>query len=293
MIKTDYGIKVKMIADSYYYNLDNRICTLQLRYHRFIHQEVLTHRVFSRSASSSRAIPISKIISQVWNEPAMPVYWGANVSGMQANEELSGWKLSAAKFIWKTSAKVACMFAYGFSKIGLHKQIGNRILEPWQYINVIVTSTEWDNFFDLRIHPDAQPEIQTLAKAMYDAIESSKSVKREHAEWHLPYITDEERNYYDEEDLLKASTARCARVSYSNHDGTAANLANDIILHDRLVGSVPIHASPAEHQATPGDPEYWYRNFRGWIQYRDRVEQKLNKFNGESYNVEFELHNSY
>ena len=143
-------ITAKMIADSYY-DFDNRICTLQLKYPRFIHAEFMTHRVFSRSASSSRAIPISKIISQVWNDPAMPVYWGANVSGMQANEELTGWKLSAAKFIWKTSAKVACIFAYGFDKIGLHKQIGNRILEPWQYINVIVTSTEWDNFFDLRI----------------------------------------------------------------------------------------------------------------------------------------------
>lgn len=287
-------ITAKMIADSFFYDDDKdgddcRICTLQLRYPRFIHAEFMTHRVFSRSASSSRAIPIGKIISQVWNDPAMPIYWGANESGMQAKAELTGLKLSLVKFIWKTSAKVACIFAYGFSKIGLHKQIGNRILEPWQYINVIVTSTEWDNFFELRIHPDAQPEIQALAKAIYDEMESSVTIQREHTEWHLPYITDEERKYYDIEDLLKASTARCARVSYSNHDGTAANLANDIKLHDRLVGSVPIHASPAEHQATPGDPTYWYRNFRGWIQYRDRVEQKLNKFNAEEHQYEFEL----
>lgn len=270
-------IEVKMIADSYFYDITNRICTLQLKYPRFIHSEFMTHRVFSRSASSSRAIPINKIIAQVWNDPAMPVHWGENVSGMQAKSELSGWKLSAAKFIWRVSAKFACIFAYLFNKIGLHKQIGNRILEPWQYINVIVTSTEWENFFNLRIHPDAQPEIQQLAKEIYRVMQESIPVEIEHGEWHLPYINQDELLIWEQEDLLKASTARCARVSYSNHDGSKPNLQNDIKLHDRLVGSVPIHASPAEHQATPGDPEFWYRNFRGWIQYRDRVELFLNQ----------------
>ena len=133
-------IEVKMIADSVS-EFGVRICTLQLKYPRFIHSEFMTHRVFSRSASSSRAIPINKIISQVWNDPAMPVHWGANVSGMQAKKELKGWRLSLAKNIWVTASKFACIFAYLFSKIGLHKQIGNRILEPWQFINVIVTST--------------------------------------------------------------------------------------------------------------------------------------------------------
>jgi hypothetical protein len=272
--KQNMGIVVKMIADSISTHGD-RICTLQLRYHRYIHQEFMTHRVFSRSASSSRAIPISKIIAQVWNDPAMPVHWGANVAGMQAKSELSGFKLTAAKFVWKLSAKFACVFAYVFSKIGLHKQIGNRILEPWQYINVIVTSTEWENFFNLRIHPDAQPEIQELAKTIYGAIQNSQPKKVEHGEWHLPYITDTERELCDEDILLKCSTARCARVSYSNHDGSNPHVRKDVELHDRLVGSEPLHASPAEHQATPGESDFYYRNFKGWIQYRDRIEQML------------------
>ena len=157
-------ITAKMIEDSI--SEDGvRISTLQLRYHRYVHAEFMTHRVFSRSASSSRAIPIKKIIHQVWNEPAMPVHWGANISGMQAKNELSGWRLLLARNVWLTASKFACIFAYMLYYVGLHKQIGNRILEPWQFINVIVTSTEWDNFFELRIHPDAQPEIKELGWA--------------------------------------------------------------------------------------------------------------------------------
>ena len=274
-------IEVKMIADSIS-EFDVRICTLQLKYPRFIHSEFMTHRVFSRSASSSRAIPINKIISQVWNSPAMPVHWGANISGMQAKKELTGWKLTAAKLTWITASKFACIFAYLFSKIGLHKQIGNRILEPWQYINVIVTSTEWDNFFELRIHPDAQPEIKELAGAMYRCINHSTPKLVEHGDWHLPYITDEEKIYFGDDvyTLLKASTARCARVSYSNHDGSVPSISRDIDLHDKLVASRPLHASPAEHQATPGGEDMWHKNFRGWVQYRDYVEQTI--YNNEN-----------
>jgi hypothetical protein len=232
--------------------------------------------MFSRSASSSRAIPINKIISQVWNNPAMPLYWGANIAGMQSKEELTGIKLALAKFTWRTASKFACIFAYIFSKIGLHKQIGNRILEPFSFINVIVTATDYDNFFHLRIHPDAQPEIQELARKMREAIDSSTPRELSYGEWHLPYVFEYELRDNDESDVLKMSTARCARVSYSNHDGSKPSVSKDIELYERLVGSQPIHASPAEHQATPGyDSETYYKNFKGWIQYRDAVEEDL------------------
>lgn len=267
-------IEVKIIADSI--NEGNRITTLQLRYHRFFHSEIMTHRMFSRSASSSRAIPINKVISQVWNFPAMPVYWGANISGMQAKSELSGKKLYLAKFTWITASKFACIFAYIFSKIGLHKQIGSRILEPWQYINVILTATEFDNFFHLRIHPDAQPEMQELATKIKEAMDASIPKELEFGEWHLPYIMDYEKRQNDEDTVLKMSVARCARVSYCKHDGSRPEIYEDIELYNRLVGSHPIHASPAEHQATPGyNPETFNKNFKGWIQYRDIVEENL------------------
>ena len=81
-------MEVKVIADSISES-GKRITTFQLKYPRFIHSEVMTHRVFSRNASSSRAIPVKKMIEQVRNNPAMPIHWGANQSGMQAKNELN------------------------------------------------------------------------------------------------------------------------------------------------------------------------------------------------------------
>lgn len=269
------SIEVKMIADSITKN-GYRISTLELKYHRFFHSEFLTHRIFSRNASSSRAIPIKKIISQVWNDPAMPLFWGQNISGMQAKVEITGVKLFLAKFIWQLTSKIVCVFAYTLYLLNLHKQIGNRILEPWQYINVIVTSTEWSNFFSLRLHPDAQPEFQELAAQMKSALDLSIPEVLDDNAWHLPYILLEEKKQYDIETLLKMSVARCARVSYKTHDGKTPDVDKDIELHDRLVGSQPIHASPSEHQATPAEFGLnYYKNFRGWIQYRTFIEKNI------------------
>jgi thymidylate synthase ThyX len=276
-------IEAKVIADSYYVykGKQQRITTLQLRYHRYIHGEFMTHRVFSRNASSSRAIPVKTVLKQVWNAPAIPVHWGANQSGMQAKAQLEGGKLKMAGRLWKLAGKAACAFAWGMMKVGLHKQVANRILEPWQYISVIVTATEWDNFFALRNHPDAQPEIQELAQKIGVAMTNSTPKLLRKGEWHLPYVLDEEIQEFgatvDAPNLKKASAARCARVSYLTHDGKTPDIQKDIGLHDRLVGSNPIHASPVEHQATPAGDNKFHKNFRGWIQYREEVEnQQLN-----------------
>lgn len=268
----NHGIKAEVVLDSISQR-GNRITTLQLRYHRYIHGEFMTHRVFSRNASSSRAIPIKKMLAQVWNDPAMPVHWGQNRPGMQAKEELQGRKLKLAKFLWRTAAKVACVAAWSLDKIGMHKQIGNRILEPWQFIHVVVTSTEWDNFFSLRDHPDAQPEIQVLARSIKKVRNESTPNVLAYGDWHMPYIQSYEHSMYSKEDLLKLSTARCARVSYLMHDGAHPNFDKDIELHDRLVGSKPIHASPAEHVAQCMDTDQFNKNFRGWYQYRSELEK--------------------
>lgn len=264
------GILVKVVADSIYNGV--RLTTLQLRYHRYIHGEFMTHRVFSRNASSSRAIPVKTMLKQVWNDPAMPVHWGVNRPGMQAKEELSGWKVKAAKFAWRTAAKVACVGAWTLSKIGVHKQLANRLLEPWQFIHVIVTATEWDNFLLLRDHPDAQPEIQELASKIKYAMEDSTPDILRAGQWHLPFVTLDERRHYDLSNCIKMSVARCARVSYLTHDGKVPNIEKDIALHDTLVVSKPIHASPAEHQATPSKAFYFHKNFKDWVQYRTYVE---------------------
>jgi hypothetical protein len=270
-------IEAKVIKDSVNIN-GNRITTMQLKYQRFFHSEVMTHRVFSRNASSSRAIPISKMISQVWNNPAMPVYWGQNQPGMAAQRKLGKFKQAAAKSVWRTAGKVACIFSWSLSKLNVHKQLANRITEPWQWIHVVLTSTEWDNFFALRDHPAAQPEIQELARKMKKAMDDSNPTYLDEGEWHLPYVEDEEIQtaiYTNSMHLaLKCSAARCARVSYMKHDGKKPLLEDDLKLYDRLILAVPPHMSPVEHQALcVKDPATAKGgNFRGWTQFRKLIE---------------------
>lgn len=281
-------ISAKIVADSV--SPDGvRLVTMQLIYPRFIHSELMTHRVFSRNAASSRAIPIKKLIEQVQQDPAMPVYWGKNQPGMQAKEELEDHPPREVLYfdghrterdlvyspkqraisMWKQAARSAVKHAEELAQLGVHKQIVNRLLEPWQNMQTIVTATEWDNFYNLRRHPDAQPEIKALADAMWDAMADSAPRPLKAGEWHLPYINhnlDDVIRAESLEQMKKWSTARCARVSYLNHDKSDPDPVKDESLHDTLRESG--HFSPFEHQATPGSSASTYANFRGWKSYR-------------------------
>lgn len=259
------NIEAKIIADSIS-EAGARITTMELRYPRFIHAEVLTHRQFSRNASSSRAIPVRKMLAQVWSDPAMPEHWGANQAGMQARSELAGVRRTAARWLWRAAGKAACGFTWLAMRLGLHKQVANRLLEPWQRISVVVTSTEWDNFFALRAHPDAQPEIRALAEQMRDAMAASTPRLLLTGQWHTPYFLD---GHSDSGLGLKCSVARCARVSYLTHDGKKSDLRDDSALHDKLLGGNPPHLSPFEHQATPAAG--WHANFNGWRSLRNQM----------------------
>ena len=271
--------EVKIIEDSINPYTGTRLTTMQLKYWRSIHSEFMTHRVFSRNASSSRAIPINTFLKQVWNDPATPIHWGANQSGMKARTELSGFKKRFAQFMWQFTGKVVCSFVWTVNKVSKpHKQVFNRLLEPWQYISVIVTATEWDNWFELRNHPDAQPEIQELAKRMKEEMDASKPKKQV---YHLPYITG--NDWFDHnanmtrsiEQLMQISTARCARVSYLTHEGKIPTIENDLKLFQQLVGSIPLHASPTEHPAAAIDYSGFNKNFRDWKQFRVDVERLI------------------
>lgn len=267
---------VKIIEDSVSPE-GKRITTFELEYPRFILAELNTHRVFSRNSSSSRAIPVWKLMKKILQDPVYPSFWGENQKGMQASKELEGLKLIIAKLSWRIASIFAVGFAGIMNLVGLHKQIANRVIEPWMWTKTILTSTEWDNFFELRCHPDAQPEMRILAILMRDIYEQSSPKLVDFGNWHLPYVTEEERNSEKSIlDLCKISTARCARVSFLTHDGKSPSFEKDINLHERLVGSVPIHASPTEHQATPNNitGESFSKNFKGWIQYRSIVERK-------------------
>lgn len=266
------------------------LTTMQLRYWRAIHAEVMTHRVFSRNASSSRAVPVKTMLKQVWSDPAGPSHWGRNQPGMQAGGELQGWRLWLAKKLWLWAGRTMCVFAWLLMHLGLHKQVANRLLEPWQYIHVVVTATEWDNFFELRDHEDAQPEIKELAQAMRLAMNLFQAVLLKPGQWHLPYVLKDEfvvATTVDPKELwpdpfeyprsllalIKLSVARCARTSYITHGDSNPNLQKDYTLHERLVGSKPLHASPTEHQAMAVEGDDWHKNFRGFRQYRDMLEK--------------------
>ena len=265
--------EVKIIEDSINPYNGIRLTTFQVKYWRAIHSEHIRHWIFSYSATSSRAVPFNKILKATWENLAGPIHWGKNQPGMAAREELSGWKLGFMKGAWGLSGKVMCSLAWVINKVANpHKQILNRMLEPWSYISVVVTGTDWDNFYDLRCHPDAQPEIYELAMAMRKAQEESIPVSRKQ---HLPYISEDERNSLSTEDLFKVSSARCARVSYLTHDGKVPDLQKDIDLYNRLVGSRPIHASPTEHCAEAKKTTKFIKNLRGWEQHRVTVEKNL------------------
>lgn len=256
----------------------NRLTTFQLRYPRFIHAEVLTHRVMARNSSSSRAIPVKRFIQMIEQDIATPVHWGKNQPGMQAKAELDPEFKAEVQALWEEAAHEALRIAERMSALGAHKQIVNRILEPFQHIGVVLTATEFDNFFELRAHPDAQPEIQALANAMKYAMENSTPVKMAAGAWHLPYVSAEEVSEFGLEIAKKVSAARCCRVSYWKHDGSKSSIDEDLALCEQLAGARPFHASPFEHQATPmgSQADFPYQgNFRGWVQYRKVIEEQL------------------
>lgn len=241
----------KIIADSvgYYGGAMSRLTTIQLRYPRLVHSELMTHRVFSRNASSSRAIPVAKMIEQVRTDPAAPYVWTTNKPGMQGDVVTDPELIAKYDQMWIEAANQAADNAEVLMGEGLHKQVVNRILEPFQWISVIVTATEWANWFELRNHKDADPTIKRLAEVMLAAMEESEPKHLIAGEWHLPYVSKEEKSALPIATLVKISAARCARVSYLTHDGAFPDVDKDIALYERLVGSRPLHASPIEHQA--------------------------------------------
>lgn len=287
-----------------------RLTTLEATFPRFVLAEFNTHRVFSRNSASSRAIPIAKQLRRVLEEPYVPIEFGSNQPGMQAGAALTGEKRGAAEHEWLRARDDAVRRVLGliadpnaFSAdedpleilkqvetairdraqppewLNVHKQLANRLLEPFMWHTVIVTATEWDNFWNLRCHPDAQPEIRLVAETMRDTMEASEPEELAEGEWHLPLVRPEDREQVASiEDLIKISAGRCARVSYLTHAGKRDPDA-DIQLHDRLLESG--HMSPLEHPARPLTPTElksgeWSGNFRGWFSYRKSIAGEAN-----------------
>jgi thymidylate synthase ThyX len=288
----------KVLADSRS-PAGHRLTTLEATFPRFVLAEFNTHRVFSRNSASSRAIPIAKQLRRVLEQPYVPIEFGSNQPGMQAGPPLEGEARDAAEREWLGARDDAVRRVLGLVTspeeiadadplevlgrieraarernrpegwLNVHKQVANRLLEPFMWHTVIVTATEWENFWNLRCHPDAQPEIRLVAERMRESVEESEPSPVGADEWHLPLIRPEDREQVASiEDLVRVSAGRCARVSYLTHDGRR-DLQADVDLHDRLLESG--HMSPLEHPARPLPGGEWSGNFRGWRSYRKEV----------------------
>lgn len=295
-------ITARILADSIS-PYGQRMTTMEIEYPRFILAELNTHRMLSKNSASSRAIPVKAMHEQIKAAPAGPVYWGKNQAGMKAREEITTNDLADAKFMWQRAMEDALHWAWAMSdRVGLHKQIANRITEPWMTMKTVISGTEWANFFWLRDHPDAQPEIALLARRMREAYDASTPQLLQPGEWHLPYVksarlSSGELIYLDNEDLPITlqqaqfiSASCCAQVSYRKSDDSLEKAEK---VFRMLIESEPAHASPVEHQATPMDlkttgnyePEtwepgvthvsansdLWSGNLRGWIQFRKLI----------------------
>jgi thymidylate synthase ThyX len=247
-----------------------RLTTIEVTLHRFVLAELNTHRVFSRNSASSRAIPTPKQLQRLIDDPAVPIEFGTNQRGMQAAAPLTGDEHDAALAAWLEARDHAVDAARRLFDLGVHKQVVNRILEPFMWHTVIVTATDWDGFWEQRCSPLAQPEIRVAAEAMRAAFDASEPTPVPTGGWHTPYLRPDEGDL-DVELRKRLSAARCARVSYLTHEGRR-DLEADETLYQRLVTADPAHWSPLEHVATPSDDPAVPGNFRGWLQLRHVVE---------------------
>ena len=274
--------RAEIVADSR--NIwGQRVTTFQVRFPRIILSEVLTHRVLAKNTGSSRAKPTNWVITDITNNPFIPDYWGKNQSGMQAFEELEQDKIDLATKRWQEGIDYCLGLAKDLQNLGVHKQLANRCLEWCQYIDVVITGTEFNNFFALRTHKDAQPEIQVLSKMMWDAYNDNKKNSKLllPGQVHLPYLLDDEE-YLDMATKKRICSARCARVSYRPFNSDKADIEADLSLFDKLVGNVPGHWSPLEHVLTSHwRPGYKSGPVRGFKQFRKEFKQEnITQFKG-------------
>ena len=254
----------KVIADSE--GPGGRITTLEVTYPLAVHWDFLRHQIFSayeqtHSVASNRAIPTSLYLRRIMQEPAEPLWWGKNQPGMVAREEMTGWRLRVGKFVFAFGRIVAVMVGLILARLGFHKEISNWSAMPHAWVTQIVTATDWTNFFALRIHPSARAEMRKIATMMRTTIAQSKPRKLDAGEWHLPYVTDDERAAMDGFILRNVSAAQCARVSILKHDN--ANYVEMELDKARKLATDG-HMSPFDHPAMALPTSERVGNLRGF-----------------------------
>lgn len=302
-------IHARIVADSIN-PTGNRLTTWLLRYPRITaHEELLTHRVFSRNSASSRAIPFSVNVRRILDTPFVPTWWGVKSSGMQAPEDVTPEIREQAEAIWLETLRYCAEQATRLEALGIHKQMPNRLIQCWSHIEVVLSGTEFKNFFALRDHPAAEPSLRELAATMrelyvdklpesctgttlcatswdsgYDLITGTgryagvfKDPMVAQDAWHLPFVNKGTKHHSDEEgdyyllplvNAIKESVAHCAWVSYGNLEGKEYTQEDVERVYTTLLGSQPIHASPAEHVAVACYEPHRHGNLMGWASWR-------------------------
>lgn len=251
-----------------------RITTLRVTFWRAILAELNTHRVICKSVASSRAIPLAKRIEEVRDHPFIPSSFTRNKPGMSADEVLTGDEAEQARLIWIAAARNAARSAEHLGDLKVHKQHAARLLEPYLSCTAIITATDWDNFFKLRISPFAQPEFMHLATLIRDVMSAYEPTP---STVHLPFADSLEVTHTEEE-RFNISAARCARTSYqSNVTKIFSNYEEDLKLATNLLEQG--HMSPFEHAAKaiapPGSPGFTERApgpYYGWVTRRSMIE---------------------
>lgn len=270
--------RVRVVADSIGPS-GNRLTTIEYTAPRIILAEINTHRAFSRNAESSRARPVEKLMASIESDPFIPIYWGQNQPGMQAAEEVDALARANATKLWLDTRDIVLRNVRQLHDWGVHKQTANRLLEPFMWVTGIISSTEWGNFFSLRCHPAAQPEMQVLADLILAVWRDSRPVKLMPGQWHLPYLLPDEGRL-PLATRKAVSVARCARVSTLKH-GEARDYDKEVAFHNRLAESG--HWSPFEHVAQALKHDAPCGNFIGWKQYRKEfVRENQRQFDPDS-----------
>jgi len=259
-------ISVKILCDSVS-PAGHRITTWELTHPRFIHSEFLRHRMLAINAASARAIPVEKMLEDVYVNPATFEQYGKANKGMSAQENMS--EKEIAEFLtWWTNLGCRTADQVSLWKTKAAKQMVNRALEPWAHMTVIVTGTDWHNFYALRAHPAAQPEFQVLAYRMLDAYLKATPTPLQFNEWHLPLVYPEDRARHNQLALVKLCAGRTARVSYRRHHDDSTP-EKDTKRADDLVTAG--HMSPTEHPAMAMSSDAYFGCFRGWKSYRKMI----------------------
>ena len=283
-------ISARIVADSIT-KRGCRITTFILKFPRFVLAELNTHRMLSRNSASSRARPFSAMLKDVINDPFVPpLGWMSAHKGMQGTEYLDEKTSEEARIAWLRGRDHAVACATELDRLGVTKQLVNRVLEPYMFHEVILTATEFENFFALRSNPDTEIHLCKLATLMLEEYNASTPKLLKDGEWHIPFgdMMDTEKIQQLESSLpietlkLQIAAARCARISYKPFGNEEKyDYAADIRLFNTLVDGN--HVSPLEHGARAMTDEEWDKNvsnrgeeiqkgwcgnFRGFIQLR-------------------------